>query len=144
MKKVIVIALVVAAAFYAKKHFMPGELSLSSVSGGNSQEAVAKERFEKFMRSWKNGGVSLNDAEQAAACLWARGKPFIADNEEIRNAADSFDKWRKAKSLYVQDISYTIGDYRQEGDHTIVDVTINGSRYHVGIPKDANPMFWAE
>jgi hypothetical protein len=62
----------------------------------------------------------------------------------MRNAVDGFDRWRKAKSLYVQDITYSIGEYRTEGDHTAVDVTINGTKYRVGIPKDANPMFWLE
>ena len=145
MKKLVVVAAVVALALFAKKQMSSGSSPsmLQSIGIGSSQNP-AQERFEKFMKSWKDGGVSLNDAEQAAACRWARGKAYLAGEDEVRNAAESFDRWRKAKGLYVQDIDYKIGDYRVEGDHTIADVTINGTKYRIGIPKDASPMFWAD
>ena len=146
MKKLIAVAAVVAVALLAKKQLSSGNTPsfLASVTGSSASDDGTHERFEKFMSSWKDGGVSLNDAEQAAACRWARGKPFIRDSDDFKNSVDGFDHWRKAKALYVQDISYSIGEYRVEGDHTVVDVTINGSKYHVGIPKDASPMFWAD
>jgi len=58
--------------------------------GGASQEAAApeqkaKERMETFMGYWQKGGVSLNDAEQSAACMWSRGVPFIPESNEIQD-----------------------------------------------------------
>ena len=99
------------------------------------------------MASWKEGGTSLNDAAQAAACLWSRGVPFIPSRDEIEDAANGFDRWRREKSLFVEIQSYSVGftAHRQDserGDYTAVDVTINNVFYRVGVPDKANPIFW--
>jgi len=151
VKKVFVVAAIVGALWFARNQFFPSSTGgswpsflASILPGSKSPEKVVKERFEKFMQSWKEGGVSLNNAEQAAACLWSRGVVFINNVDELRDAAEGFDRWRKGKGLYVQEIRYEVGEYRRDGDHTVVEVTINGSRSQVGIPDTANPMFWTE
>jgi len=110
-------------------------------------EDKAKARVEKFMASWKEGGTSLNDAAQAAACLWSRGVPFIPSKDEIEDAANGFDRWRKEKDLFVEIESYSVGEatHRQDmqrGDYTEVDVMINRATYRLGVPDKANPIFW--
>jgi len=110
-------------------------------------EARAKERVEKFMSLWKEGGISLNDSAQAAACMWSRGVPFIPSRDEIEDAANGFDRWRKEKDLYRDIESYSVGETtrrqdRQRGDYTEVDVMINHSTYRLGVPDKANPIFW--
>jgi hypothetical protein len=151
MKKVLVVLAIAGALFFAKKKFA-GESS-SSESGsssslasvmGTSPEKKTQERFETFMKNWKEGGVSLNNAEQAAACLWGRGVVFIRNSEDFRDAVESFERFRKAKGLYVPEISYQIHSYRREADHTIVDLSINGSRHRVSVPDGPNPIAWAD
>jgi len=110
-------------------------------------EEKAKARVERFMASWKEGGTSLNDAAQAAACLWSRGVPFIPSRDEIEDAANGFDRWRKEKDLFVEIESYSVGEatHRQDsqrGDYTEVDVMINRATYRLGVPDKANPIFW--
>jgi|GEM_PF-5091014 len=110
-------------------------------------EDKAKARVEKFMASWKEGGTSLNDAAQAAACLWSRGVPFIPSRDEIEDAANGFDRFRKEKDLFVEIESYSVGEatHRQDsqrGDYTEVDVMINRATYRLGVPDKANPIFW--
>jgi hypothetical protein len=110
-------------------------------------EAHAKERVDKFMAFWKEGGVSLNDSAQAAACMWSRGVPFIPSRDEIEDAANGFDRWRREKNLYRDIESYTVGEATrrqdsQRGDFTEFDVMINHAMYRVGVPDKANPIFW--
>ncbi|HEX7680477.1 MAG TPA: hypothetical protein VF713_20260 [Thermoanaerobaculia bacterium] len=110
-------------------------------------EARAKARVDKFMASWKEGGTSLNDAAQAAACMWSRGVPFIPNAQEIQDAANGFDQWRKEKDLYREIESYSVGEAtrrqdRDRGDYTEIDVMINHATYRVGVPDKANPIFW--
>ncbi len=116
-----------------------------------SPEAKAKKRMEAVMAAWKEGGTSLNDAAQAAACLWSRGVWFIPDKDEIQDAAMGFDKWRQAKSLYTDVQSYTVGEVVSRGNHpgrggdySVIEVTINGDSYHIGVPDRSNPLFWIQ
>jgi hypothetical protein len=120
---------------------------LHKQESAGSPEDRAKARVEKFMASWKEGGTSLNDAAQAAACLWSRGVPFIPSTDEIADAANGFYHWRKEKDLYVEIESYSVGEatHRQDsqrGDYTEVDVMINRSTYRMGVPDKGNPIFW--
>lgn len=115
-----------------------------------SPEAKAKKRMEAVMAAWKEGGTSLSDAAQAAACLWSRGVRFIPDKDEIQDAANGFDKWRRDKSLYTDVKSYAVSDVVSResnpgrGDYSVVEVTINGSVYRIGIPDRPNPLFWIQ
>ncbi|HEX7707012.1 MAG TPA: hypothetical protein VF701_11200 [Thermoanaerobaculia bacterium] len=150
MKTLALLAGIAIAFFVARSMLVgSGDHSSSSVLSSitdvfdNSPEAKARKRFEEFMRSWKKGGTSLNDAEQAAACLWARGVTAIADLEDLKDAVDYFDRWRREKALYVPQIEYEITGYRRESDHTIADVTINGNPYQIRIPDSRNPMSWS-
>jgi len=120
---------------------------LHKQDAATTPEEKAKARVEKFMASWKQGGTSLNDAAQAAACLWSRGVPFIPSKDEIEDAANGFDRWRKEKDLFVEIESYSVGDAThrtdsQRGDYTEVDVMINRALYRLGVPDKANPIFW--
>jgi hypothetical protein len=113
-------------------------------------EEKAKKRMEAVMAAWKEGGTSLNDAAQAAACLWSRGVRFIPDRDEIQDAAMGFDKWRRDKSLYTDVQSYTVGrvlgrdSNPGRGDYSVIEVTINGEPHHVGVPDRNNPLFWIQ
>src|SRR5258708_4611434 len=118
--------------------------------GGNSgtPEDKARIRMKAFMRAWKEGGTSLNDAEQAAACLWSRGKVFIPDRDEIQDAYNGFTKFRRDKDLYTAINEYAIADTidrahdEGHGDYSTFAVTINGKTYLMGVPDKANPIFW--
>jgi hypothetical protein len=110
-------------------------------------EQRAKARVERFMASWKEGGLSLNDAAQAAACEWSRGVAFIPNTDEIVDAANGFYHWRKDKDLYVEIESYSVGEAthredRERGDYSEVDVMINHATYRLGVPDKGNPIFW--
>lgn len=113
-------------------------------------EAKAKKRVEAFMAAWKLGGTSENDAAQAAACLWSRGRRFLPEQGEIQDAAMGFDKWRQAKSLYTDVLSYTVGEvvsrgnHPGRGDYSVIEVTINGDVYRIGVPDRSNPIFWIQ
>jgi hypothetical protein len=114
-------------------------------------EAKAKKRMEAVMASWKEGGTSLNDAAQAAACLWSRGVHFIPDKDEINDAAMGFDKWRQSKALYTDIQSYAVGEViarenhpGRSGDYSVIEVTINGDTHRIGIPDSNNPLFWVQ
>ena len=114
-----------------------------------SPEQKAKERVEAFMGFWQKGGVSLNDAEQAAACMWARGVVFITDKDDIQDAVNGFDRWRRERDLYHAFDSYAIGppmrtSSASRGDYTAFDVVIDGTKYIIGVPDSSNPMFWLE
>jgi len=115
-----------------------------------SPEAKAKKRMEAVMAAWKEGGTSLSDAAQAAACLWSRGVRFIPDKDEIQDAANGFDKWRRDKSLYTDVKSYAVGEVVSRdtnpgrGDYSVVEVMINGSVYRIGVPDRSNPLFWIQ
>jgi hypothetical protein len=123
--------------------------SLIHRGDSDKPEAKAKARMTAFMASWKDGGTSLNDAAQAAACYWSRGVKFIPDTNEIRDAADGFDRWRREKGLYTEIQSYEISDVlfrntdpARGGDYSVVEVNVNGSVYRIGIPDKPNPLFW--
>jgi hypothetical protein len=112
-----------------------------------SPEQKAKDRVEAFMGYWQKGGVSLNDAEQAAACMWARGVVFITDKDDIQDAVNGFDRWRRERDLYHAFDSYAIGPPQRRsdagrGDYTTFDVVIDGTKYEIGVPDSSNPMFW--
>lgn len=120
---------------------------LHKQEAATTPEAKAKERVDKFMAFWKEGGISLNDSAQAAACMWSRGVPFIPSRDEIEDAANGFDRWRKEKSLYRDIESYSVGNATrhqdsQRGDFTEFDVMINHATYRIGVPDKANPIFW--
>jgi len=116
--------------------------------GGGQPEDKAKVRMRVFMQTWKEGGTSLNDAEQAAACMWSRGKMFIPDRDEIQDAYNGFIAFRKAKDLYTNINEYAIADTisrghdEGHGDYSEFQVTINGRTYLMGVPDKANPIFW--
>ncbi len=113
-----------------------------------SPEDKARIRMKAFMQAWKEGGTSLNDAEQAAACLWSRGKVFIPDRDEIQDAYTGFTKFRRDKDLYTTITEYAIADTldrahdEAHGDYSTFAVTINGKTYLLGVPDKANPIFW--
>jgi hypothetical protein len=118
--------------------------------GGNkgTPEAKARIRMKAFMEAWKEGGTSLGDAEQAAACLWSRGKVFIPDRDEIQDAYNGFTKFRRDKDLYTTIQEYAIADTvdrahdEPHGDYSTFAVTINGKTYLMGVPDKSNPIFW--
>ncbi|HYS52247.1 MAG TPA: hypothetical protein VER58_00615 [Thermoanaerobaculia bacterium] len=116
--------------------------------GGGQPEDKAKVRIRVFMQTWKEGGTSLNDAEQAAACMWSRGKMFIPDRDEIQDAYNGFNSFRKAKDLYTTINEYAIADTisrghdEGHGDYSEFQVTINGKTHLMGVPDKANPIFW--
>jgi hypothetical protein len=126
---------------------------LSSLLGGSKEstpEAKAKARVETFMKTWKEGGTSVNDAAQAAACLWSRGVRFIPDKDEIQDAANGFDRWRHEKNLYVEITTYSVGDvsFRASnpgrGEYNVLTISINGQPYRIGVPDGPNPIFWID
>lgn len=91
MKRLAIVAFVVAVVMVGR------ELTRRFPATRDSHD-VARVRFEQFMKSWKAGGVSENDAAQAAACLWSRGKYFAsADSDDLKNSVDGFDRWRRRK-----------------------------------------------
>lgn len=150
MKKLLVLLLLVGGAvWFVKNHKSAGSLAGAGASD-ESPEGKARQRLEQLMESWKKGGTSLNDAEQAASCLWARGKIFIVDREDLKDAVDGFDKFRRVKNLYTDINSYKIADgstRRTEdgrGTYTIFEVTINGSAHRLGVPDRPNPLFWLD
>jgi hypothetical protein len=118
--------------------------------GGNkgTPEDKARIRMKAFMEAWKEGGTSLGDAEQAAACLWSRGKIFIPDRDEIQDAYNGFTKFRRDKDLYTTIKEYAIADTidrahdEAHGDYSTFAVTINGKTYLMGVPDKSNPIFW--
>jgi hypothetical protein len=111
-------------------------------------EDKARIRMKAFMEAWKEGGTSLGDAEQAAACLWSRGKIFIPDRDEIQDAYNGFTKFRRDKDLYTTIKEYAIADTvdrahdENHGDYSTFAVTINGRTYLMGVPDKSNPIFW--
>jgi hypothetical protein len=116
--------------------------SLQALTGSNKSPAQrAEARFEQFMKSWQNGGVSESDEAQAAACLWSRGSRVLP-GEETTQAATFFDLWRKEKSLYVETIRYDVLYFTPKDDHIVAVVSINGEKYQMGVPYAANPIFW--
>jgi len=118
--------------------------------GGDSgkPEDKARIRMKAFMQAWKEGGTSLGDAEQAAACLWSRGKIFIPDRDEIQDAYNGFTNFRRQKDLYTTIKEYAIADTidrahdEGHGDYSTFAVTINGKTYLMGVPDKSNPIFW--
>ena len=118
--------------------------------GGDSgkPEDKARIRMKAFMQAWKEGGTGLGDAEQAAACLWSRGKIFIPDRDEIQDAYNGFTKFRRDKDLYTNIKEYAIADTidrghdEGHGDFSTFAVTINGKTYLMGVPDKSNPIFW--
>ena len=122
--------------------------SFSSRGDSGTPQVKARVRMEAFMKSWKEGGTSLGDAEQAAACLWSRGKVFIPDRDEIQDAYNGFTKFRRDKDLYTNINEYAIGPNvdrahdEGHGDYSVFAVSINGKTYLMGVPDKANPIFW--
>ena len=133
---------------YAKTGKLPDGERLGLGGAGPVGQALpapdaksAQSRFEQFMKSWQNGGVSESDEAQAAACLWARGSRVLSGNETV-DAATYFDLWRKEKSLYVETIRYDILYFTTKEEHVVAVVSINGGTYQMGVPYGANPIFW--
>jgi len=119
------------------------------VGGEKKPEDRARVRMEAFMKAWQEGGTSLNDAEQAASCLYSRGQRVIPSADEIRAAYDGFTSFRKEKGLYTNITGYSIVDSKRarddaHGDYTKFYVVINSSMYAIGVPDKANPMFWTD
>jgi hypothetical protein len=122
---------------------------LNRFTGGEGKpEDRARIRMKAFMQAWKQGGTSGSDAEQAASCLYSRGKLFIPNADEIRDAYNGFVAFRKEKNLYTEINDYSIADTisrgndQAHGDYTEFDVTINGFPYAMGVPDKPNPIFW--
>lgn len=124
--------------------------SITSRKSGGTPEEKAKARLNAFLAAWKEGGTSVNDAAQAAACLWSRGVRFIPNGYEIQDAANGFDRWRHSHGLYTELQSYSVGEVvaRESnpgrGDYSMVEVEINGKTYRIGVPDAANPIFMIE
>ncbi|HVT43632.1 MAG TPA: hypothetical protein VMT00_04510 [Thermoanaerobaculia bacterium] len=157
MKKLAVFVCLLIVLVIVKRQFLDkgtsaepspdGETSLVSSMGGmfnDSPEAKTRKRFEHFMQRWQKGGVSLDADEQAATCLWARGVVFIADRDDLEDAVNHFDRWRRQKDLYVQNIQYEIRGYQRESDRTIAEVRINGQNHRIAIPDSPNPLSWIQ
>ncbi|HJT16194.1 MAG TPA: hypothetical protein VJ853_02340 [Thermoanaerobaculia bacterium] len=122
---------------------------LQKFVGSSKPEDRAQARMDAFMKAWKEGGTSLNDSEQAASCLFARGQRVIPSAEEIRAAYDGFTAFRRQKDLYTNITGYSIVDSKRRhddahGDYTVFTVVINSQLYAIGVPDKANPMFWVE
>ncbi|HEY6136895.1 MAG TPA: hypothetical protein VI670_03945 [Thermoanaerobaculia bacterium] len=160
MKKLLVAIVVVAAVAFCFKKFAPGgdqpstEGKLAGLFGryggsGAKAEVKARKRLDAFLEAWKAGGTTGNDAEQAAACLWARGVRFTG-GEEFRDAMDSFDRFRRSKDLYGEIASYSVdggpvhGNIEGRGAYNEFAVTINGAQHKIGVPEKENPLFWLD
>jgi len=120
---------------------------LNKFAGPKKPEDRARARLESFMAAWKEGGTSLNDARQAAACLFSRGMRFIPNADEIRDAYNGFVAFRREKNLDTAITDYSVGNGMRDhddahGDFTQFDVTINGVGYTMGVPDKPNPIFW--
>ena len=178
MKKLFVVVIAVGALVWAKKRFVDApappvksetEVAAEKVGGAVSRaraatmfssllhredketpEAKAKARVTAVLATWQEGGTTLNDAAQAAACLWSRNVRFIPNTQEINDAATGFDHWRHEKNLYTDVKSYSVGEVVARdtnpgrGDYSVVEVLINGQPHRIGVPDKSNPLFWAQ
>jgi len=120
---------------------------LNRFAGEKKPEDRARARIQAFMAAWKEGGTSLNDAQQAAACLFSRGMRFIPNTDEIRDAYNGFVAFRREKNLDTAITDFSVGNGMRNhddahGDFTQFDVIINGVGYTMGVPDKANPIFW--
>jgi hypothetical protein len=104
-------------------------------------------RLNAMLQGWKEGGTSASASEQTAISQWAQGKAVIADRDELEQAMDRFDRWRRERGLYGPLQSYEIGTVsrveRQPDPYTAVELKLNGQRQTVGVPDDEKPIFWA-
>jgi predicted translin family RNA/ssDNA-binding protein len=74
---------------------------------------------------------------------------FIPDRDEIQDAYNGFVQFRKQKDLYNTSLreyavapTFTREHDQSHGDYTTFEVTINGRTYLMGVPDEANPIFW--
>ena len=140
MKKLIVLAAIVAAAIYFKP-----QLQDFLLSAGGSPDGKAKHRVKVMLESWKKGGTSSSADAQTAICQWAQGVSFIGDRDALGAYSDGFDRFRREKDLYRAISSFDVVDAKvddQDKSKVRVSCTIDGSNYDL-IVVDKEPIRWA-
>lgn len=79
-------------------------------------------------------GPDPKDEETAISYFWA-GKPRIMDFDDLNNASNAFDQWRREKDISAYITEYTIEGAVIEGDDVIVFVTIEGKPMSMRVPE---------
>jgi hypothetical protein len=81
--------------------------------------------------------------EETAICYFWAGKPRIRDYDDLNNASDTFDRWRREKDISAYITEYTIEGAVIEGDDVIVFVTIEGKPMSMRVPEK-KPITWSD
>ncbi len=104
-------------------------------SGPNIEEA--RQRVDAVLKGISmegERGPQPEEEEAAISYFWA-GKPRIMDYDDLNNASDAFDQWRREMDIYPYIEEYTIQGAVIEGDDVIVFVTIEGDPMAVRVPE---------
>jgi hypothetical protein len=115
----------------------------AAVTSTSAPEVGAKARVQRMMEYWKSGDPS---AFSMAAVQWQSGLAIALDPKSFDQASSEFASFIGEKSLPKEINAYEVQSayHRSEGSrsYTVIDVSINGSVYHMGVPEKAAPIFW--
>jgi hypothetical protein len=147
MRTLVLVIVIIGVALALFSHLR--KTQEEKIAREKAPDTIALKRVNLLMEQWKEGGSTLNDAAQARACVWARGTKVLASSQEIMDAVNSFDMWRRKKNVPEAISSYEVGAATRKtssnGDpYTSVAVTIDGNHYALGVPDGDSPIFWAE
>ena len=112
--------------------------TLAALQSQASPEDRARARVTAMLMAWKS------DAKLKAGVIWAHG--FQADADDFRVSAEGFDHFRQEKNLGDKiaafEVTGTIRRVNGQEQYTVVDVTLDGVMYHMGVPDTGSPIFW--
>lgn len=114
---------------------------LAAATSTAPPEQRAKQRVQEMMELLQAGGQGVT----MAAVIWQTGMRAIF-NGSVDDTESAFGKFLAEKSIPSHINSFQVGDAYRRNDgsrrYTVVDVTIDGAQYHMGVPEKTGPIFW--
>jgi hypothetical protein len=104
---------------------------------GDQKIRQAKTRVNAVLRGitqHEDQGPAVGD-EETALCRWWRDKARLFDRDELDEASNAFDEWRKEMNIYPYINEYTIDHAVMDGNDVIVFVTIDGLGLAMRVPE---------
>lgn len=137
MKKLVILAIVIAAVVFAA----PKIKELMS----SNQGSKAENRVNAMLQAWSIGGTSSSLEAQTAACQFAEGAEMCVDRDAVGAASDKFTRFRNAKNLYRPIRDFKVLDATENSDSisTTVNVEIDGKKYTM-LVSEGEPIRWAD
>ena len=147
MKKLLILAVIVAALWFFGKPLLEKSKSLVGMENTETYEDKARARVNAILAGWKTGGGGSGTDIQTSICYWARGVPLITDQAELGRYSDQFDAFCQRKNLFRRIADYEITDVAVISGEALptaqVTCKIEGGYYKMRV-TEGQPISWVD